>query len=109
MLKKSSKVIRHEMVIVKFEPKWVHLALALFFQKLFRLHFWFFENLKFCYYFLNLDLVTEGATHQKEARILLSNVNTQDILGWADLKLRPIINPSSKKTEFIIGNLSFVS
>ena len=68
-----------------------------------------FFNFKFCYYFLNLDLVTEGATHQKEARILLSNVNTQDILGWADLKLRPIINPSSKKTEFIIGNLSFVS
>lgn len=45
------------------------------------------------------DLVSEGSTHQKEARILLST-------GWADLKLRPIINPSSKKTEFIIGNLA---
>lgn len=53
------------------------------------------------------DLVSEGGTHQKEARILLSSATTQEPLGWADLKLQPIINPSSKKTEFIIGTLSF--
>jgi len=50
------------------------------------------------------ELVSKGANQEQKADIALASKGK--ILGWASLVLRPIINPSSKKTEFIIGSLS---
>jgi len=46
-------------------------------------------------------LIMEGCTREREAKIVLKN-------GQVLMCLRPIMNPSSKKTEFIIATLKQV-
>lgn len=47
------------------------------------------------------SLIMEGCTREREAKIVLKN-------GQVLMCLRPIMNPSSKKTEFIIASLKQV-